>query len=110
VVGQPLEPYFPYAGATAVAAAAVGRDQELVGPGIQPLAHLFPPPTRRRRRELSRIMVDAHTHPARITGQVVDPVGDHLAQLLVQEVLGANPLRLPGGLPLPAAVLEIPDQ
>src|SRR5437660_1735883 len=40
-------------------------------------------------------MIDADAHPTAVTGQVIDPIRNPLAQLLVQEVLAAHRLRLP---------------
>ncbi len=54
-------------------------------------------------------MVGADVDPAGVRGQVVDPVGHRLAQLLISEVMDANPLGLPGRRPFRAAVLEVPD-
>src|SRR5205085_5690956 len=56
-----------------------------------------------------RVVVDAYTDPALVTGQVIDAVGDGLAQLLVGEVLGTHLLWLALGLPFLALILEIPE-
>src|SRR5439155_6411648 len=43
-------------------------------------------------------------------GDVIDAVGDRLAELLVLEVVHTDQLGLALGPPLPPGVLEIPDQ
>ncbi len=55
-------------------------------------------------------MVGAHVHPAGVGCQVIDPVGDRLAQVLVGEVVGGDLGRLALRPPFPAAVLIRPDQ
>ena len=55
-------------------------------------------------------MIDAHGHPPPLGGDVVDPVRNRLAQLLVLEVMHPYQLRLALGSPLAPRVLEIPDQ
>jgi hypothetical protein len=42
--------------------------------------------------------------------KVIDPVGDRLADLGVGEVMDVDLVGLAGGLPLPTAVREAPDQ
>jgi hypothetical protein len=55
-------------------------------------------------------VVDPHADPPRVVGHVVDAVGDCLAQFLIREVVDANLLRPPLGLPLAAAIAKIPHQ
>ena len=59
--------------------------------------------------ERGGVVVGAHAHPAGVAGNVVNPVGGHLAQLLVDEVMDVHVLRLALGLPFPAVLLEWPD-
>ena len=54
-------------------------------------------------------MVGAHAHPAGVAGHVVHPVGGHLAELLVDEVMDVHRLGGALGLPFGAALLERPD-
>ena len=53
-------------------------------------------------------MVGADGHPARVGVQVVDPVRDGLAQLLVGEVVGVDRFGSPGRLPSASAFLNRP--
>jgi len=55
-------------------------------------------------------MVHAHAHPAGIGPDVIDPVGDGLAELAVDEVMHVDLLGLPVGPVLAAAVLIPPDE
>jgi len=55
-------------------------------------------------------VVHAHADPALVPAQVVDPLGDRLAQDLVLEVLGPDLLRMAPPMPLPPGIAEIPDQ
>src|SRR6266702_4681919 len=93
----------------AVAAAAVGGDQEPRGLWIARAYHRLPPAANGVDREARRVVVDPQAHPAGIVGYVVDPVR-RPAKLGDQEVV--HPHRL--GLTLRAvrtpAILEIPYQ
>ena len=55
-------------------------------------------------------MVAAHTHPAGAGAQVVDSVGDRLADLGIGEVVHQHLLRLAGRLPLDPTVGVVADQ
>src|SRR5260370_711743 len=47
-------------------------------------------------------MVGAHVHPPGVRGQVIDPVRDHHARLLIREAVVTDPHRGPPWPPLPA--------
>ena len=64
-----------------VAAAAIGRDEQRSGLGINGLPHRAPPAADGSHGEAGRVVIDSHAHPARVAGEVVDPVGDGLAVL-----------------------------
>ena len=55
-------------------------------------------------------MVDPDADPPLVPPQVIDPLGDRLAQLLVRKVLGTHLLRHAASMPLPPRIAEIPDQ
>src|SRR6266542_3768802 len=57
VVRQLLQRHLPESRAAAVAAAAVRRDQQLLGPRISLATHLTPPPLNAGRRESSRVVI-----------------------------------------------------
>src|SRR3954451_22406501 len=125
-IGQRLQRHLPQPRPTAVRPAGVRQDQELLGPRVGRAPHLPPPPADRLGGELSRVVVDAHTHPPLIQRDVVNPRRRGLPQVLVRDVLGpglvggGRPRALfrevlpppPGGgarrLPRPAGVPEIP--
>jgi len=110
VIGQRLERNLPEPAPGTVAAAAVGRDQQLAGAGEPATAHLLPPPSDAVGRELGGVVVNAHADPSLIVQEVVHAVGDGLTQVLVQEVVNANVLGPALRPPLGAGILEIPHQ
>jgi len=55
-------------------------------------------------------VIDADADPALVSAQVIDPLGDGLAQLLVEEVLGADLLGMATAAPFSPGVAKIPDQ
>jgi hypothetical protein len=55
-------------------------------------------------------VVGADVHPAGVGGEVIDAVGDCLAQVLVDEVVRAHRHRAALGPVLLPAVGEVPDQ
>ena len=109
-VGQRLQRLLPQPVAAAVAPAAIRRDQQLsrLREAVRP--HLAPPAADAGRREFGRVVVDAHTDPALVAGQVVDAVGDRLALFLVRKIVHLDFFRLALRLPFLAGVLEFPDQ
>jgi hypothetical protein len=94
LVGEALQFAFPQMNAGAVAAAAVGRDQQTIRLGIANLAEPLPPATDALDGEGRRIGIDADIDPALVGGDVVDPVGRHLAQPLDFEVMDTDRLGL----------------
>ena len=92
----------------AVTTAPVSGEQQAVCLRVARLAHLGMPAANRLHGKAGRVMVDAYAHPPLVTGQVVDPLGDGLAQPLVREVLGPHLFRFSFWLPLHAVILEIP--
>ena len=110
LVGQALQLGLPQPGAVAVGAAAVGGDRQRRGLRVARRAELLPPALDRGDRELGGVVVDPDADPALVVGEVVDAVGDRLAQFLVFEVVGADLDRVALGAPLAPAVLEVADQ
>ena len=55
-------------------------------------------------------MVHADADPARIGGEIVDPIGNCPAKLLDQEIMHADLLGLALRPPFPSVVLEVADQ
>src|SRR6266536_2794399 len=100
----------PQPGAVAVGAATVGADQQPARLGVGQLAGHGPPAADGGHGELGGVVVAPDRHPAGVGADVVDPVGDGLAQLLVQEVVHVHRNRLAGGAPLAALVGVAADQ
>jgi len=108
VIRQLLQRHLPQADAVAVAPPGIGCDQQPLGLRVKRRTHLAPPAADRLGAEQGGVVVDAHAYPALIGRQVVHPRRRDLAQLLVQEVLGADFLGAACGLPFLPRVLEIP--
>ena len=72
-------------------------------------SHLLPPTANRFRREARRVVVDADAHPTLVLRDVIDAVGNGLAQLLVHEIVDQHFFGLSLRLPFPPAILEFPD-
>ena len=79
---QILQRHLPQSTAAAVAASSIGGDQQFAGPRIALGPHLLPPPADRAYRELRRVVIDAHAHPALVQAQVENSVRNDFAQLL----------------------------
>lgn len=77
------------------ASATVGRDEHPLGAGKTSCPHILPPAADARCGEVCRVVVDADTHPALVVRDIVDPVGNRLAQLLVLKVVNPDFLWLP---------------
>ena len=80
-----------------VAAAAAAEDQELGGLGITRLTEALPPAFDGGGGEFGGVVVDPDAHPTFVGGQILDAVGDGLAQLFIHEVVDANLFGVAGG-------------
>ena len=109
-VGEPLEPLLPDMRPMAVAAARVGRDEDLAGVGVALRADLAPPRLDRRNREHRRIVIDAHAHEAVVGRDVIDAVGDRLAERVGKKIVDIDPVGFALGLPFASPVLEVADE
>src|SRR3954454_22805489 len=94
----------------AVAATAAGRHDEAVGSGIARAAEPLPPAADALDGERGGIGVDADINPAVVGGDVVDAIGGNLAQLRDLEIVDADRFGIAPGPQLPARVLEVADQ
>src|SRR4029077_8368482 len=101
---------FPQPSRRAVAAAAVGGDQQSGGVGVARPPDGLPPLADAVDREGRRVVVDADTHPSGIRGQVIDPVRHSAAELLDQEVMDPDLFRVALRAIFAPVVAEIPDQ
>jgi len=100
----------PKSGAVAVGAAAVGGDRKRRGLGVALGAELIPPGADRGDRELGGVVVDPDRDEAGVLADVVDAVGDRLAELSVLEVVDPRLGRLALWGKLAADRLEVADQ
>jgi hypothetical protein len=55
-------------------------------------------------------MVHADADPTEVGADVVDAIGDGLAQLLIDEVIHANLRRMPRGMPLTTGMLAVSEE
>ena len=97
-------------GPVAVRTAAVGGDRQPRNVRIALRAEVLPPAADRVDRELGGVVIDPDVDVPLIELEVIHAVGDCLAELLVLEVMDADPLRLPFEAPFAPWVLEIADQ
>ena len=110
LISQRLKFALPQSDAGSVGAAAIGGDHHPIGAGIAATTHLLPPEPDRVDGELGCIMGDPDTDPAAVVGDIVDAVGDRLAQFLVLEVMDVDPPGMSLRAPLRAGVLIVADQ
>src|SRR3954463_1394808 len=110
LVGEALQLALPQPDPYAVAAAAVGGDQQPCGGGVAWPAEVAPPVPEALDGEGGGVVIDAEIDPSGIRGDVVDAVGRPLAQLGEGEIVHPNRFGLALGAQLTAAVLEVSDE
>src|SRR6516162_3830840 len=110
LVCQLLQFAFPQADPRAVAAAAVGGDQQSSGVGVARPPDLAPPLADAVDREGGGVVVDADAHPPSIRGQIIDPIGHRATEFFDQKVVDPNLLRIALGAIFAAVVAKVPDQ
>ena len=77
---------------------------------IDCLAHLVPPASDAFNRKLRCIVVNADIYPPGVGCQVIDPIGCHLAQLRIDEVIDPHLFGLANGLILPGGIPKVTNQ
>jgi len=106
LVGEDLQFTLPQTQTCAVAATAIGVDQQPRRGGIASCAEFVPPAPDALDGEGGGIVIDAEIDPSGIGGDVVDAIGHCLAELRDEEVMHPDRLGLPLGAQFTAAVLE----
>ena len=96
----------PQAQTHAVAAAAIGSNQQPRRGRIAARAEFVPPAADALDGEGSGVVIDAEVDPSGIGGDVVDAIWHGLAEFGDDEVMHPNRLGLPLGTQLTAAILE----
>ena len=109
-VGEGLQFALPQANASAVAATAIGGDQEAGRAGIAAFPQGAPPAPDALDGEGCGIVIDTDIDPARVGRDVVDAVGRDLAEFGYLEVVHAHRLGIAFGPQLAATILEVADQ
>lgn len=110
LIREPLQLAFPQSRPVTIAASGIGGDQQFRSLGIRRLTHAFPPVANAIHRKFCGIMIDAHAHPPLVPPEVIDAMRGDFALFLILEIVRAHRLRLLLLVPLPAPILEIPDQ
>src|ERR1700674_1690737 len=110
LIGKRLQREFPQAQTPAVAAAAVGRDQDPGGGGIELPAFGAPPPANRGYRERPGVVIGADGDKARVATDVVHSIRIRPRYLGGRKVMRPHTVWLLGAPPLPAGILEVPDE
>lgn len=93
-VGQMLKFVFPKLIAMAVACTAVRRDQKTLWFRVPLLTKLSPPAANRFDRKFTCIATDANRNPGLVGINIVDAVGNRLAELLVRKIVCVDLKRL----------------
>lgn len=93
-----------------VATTAIGGDHQPSCMRVSRLTHFTPPAPNALHGKLGGVMIDAHIDPAGVGGQIIDAIRGDLAQFGIDEVMNADFLRRPFGLPFLARILEVANQ
>jgi len=109
LVGQALQLPFPQPQAPAVAATAIGGDQQPPRAQIQAAAPGAPLAADRSHRDRARVMLCSHVDEAGIAPQVIDPVGICAGNLRTGKIMPVDLVRRPRFAPLAALVLVVAD-
>ena len=99
--GKALQDNLPQPIAAAVAAGAIGGDQQPGGARESLRSHALPPAPQAGGGKLRRVMIDAHADPALVMEQVIDAIGNRLAQQIAHR---AAIVRLPVQSPFAARI------
>src|SRR5271166_1489707 len=109
-VRELLEGQLPEPQPRTIGAAAVGRDHQAPHPGIELPTHLIEPASDGVDGELPGVVIDSEADIAEVGADVVDPVRDDLAQLLVLEIVSVDLDRFALRPIVATAVLEFAQQ
>ena len=109
-IGELLQLDLPQPHASAVGAAAVRRDRQLMGVRVAPAPHRLEPAANGGDGELGRVAGDADADPARIARHIIDAVRHDLAQRLVLEIVDLHAPRITLGPIVGAAVFVVADE
>src|SRR5579872_4435427 len=89
-VGELLQGPSPESRSGAVAAPAVGCNQQAPRSRISFLSQTFPPASDGGDRKLGRVMTDAHGDAGFVVREVVDAIGHRLAERFVRKVMSRH--------------------
>src|SRR5712691_3316600 len=106
LLSQLLEFPFPESEAGTVAPTTIGGDEERRGARVMLAPQFAPPSPDRGHREGGGVVVHTHTHPAQVSTEIVDAIGDCLALLGIQEIMNLHFLRVTLRSPRSPGILE----
>ena len=98
------------AAATGIAPSTIRCNVELLGLRVRLPSYARPPAADGLHSEFPGVFVDAHRDESRVLREVVDTVGDGLAELLVEEVMALHLAGRALGRPLLPPILVVPDE
>ena len=110
LVSQALQLPFPKPQAPAIAAAAIGGEEQSPRLPIQAPALGAPPTADRRHRKRARVVVRARVDETGVAPQVVNPIGISARNLGSWKIMPVDLLRRPCLAPLAALILIVADQ
>ena len=97
LLGEPTELKLPQTNAMAVAAPAIGSDDQLLGLRVALDAHVEPPTADSLHGECRGVVIGAYADPSLVSAQVVDPIRIGASKRFVDEVMNLDFHRLPAG-------------
>jgi hypothetical protein len=110
MISQFLERCLPQPTATAIASASISGNHQFCSPLKALRSHLLPPSPHGGRGELCCMVINSHTDPPLVTGQIVNTIRNCFAQFLVWKVMNADFHWLALRFPLLTRILEFSHQ
>src|SRR5262245_18698430 len=104
VIGQLLQGYLPQAVPAPIAAPAVGRNQQGMCARVALRSHVLPPSPEALHGKGGRVVIDPNIDPPHIGCLVIHAVRDGFPQVLVDEIVDANPFWLAVWTPFLASI------
>ena len=110
LVGPPLQLHLPEPKTVAIAAPAIGANQDRFRPRIERGSHLAPPPANALHRKTGGVMRTTHGHPPQVVLEIVDPTRHRLGDVWIGEVMHIDRHRLSLRLPFLPGICVVSDQ
>ena len=110
LIGPPLQLHFPEPKAIAIAAPAVGTNQDPLRLGIEWAPHLSPPTANALHGKTGCVMRTTHGHPPQVVLLIVDPTRHGLGNVRIGEIMDIDRHRLSFRLPFLPGICVVSDQ